>query len=70
MNYWNDIYWKKNLDKNKLENLDFLKDIWWQYTKYFKEKGFEVISCDISNIALETLKNNIPDARTKKLDMA
>lgn len=93
MNYWNDIYWKKNLDKNKLENLDFLKDIWinkyediineipkgkcldlgcgiGQYTKYFKEKGFEVISFDISDIALETLKSNMPDAKTKKLDMA
>ena len=28
MDYWNDIYWKNNLNKNKLENLDFLKDIW------------------------------------------
>lgn len=93
MNYWNDIYWKNNLNKNKLENLDFLKDIWvdkysniidnipkgkcldlgcglGQYTKYFKDKGFDVISCDISEIVLETLSNIMPDAKTKKLDMS
>ena len=92
MDYWNDIYWKNNLNKNKLENLDFLKDIWidkysdvinqipkgkcldlgcgiGQYTKYFKDIGFDVISCDISEEALKTLKSNIPEVHIEKLDM-
>ncbi|MCM1052763.1 MAG: class I SAM-dependent methyltransferase [Ruminococcus sp.] len=32
MNYWNDIYWKERLAKNKEEDLDFLTDMW--ITKY------------------------------------
>lgn len=27
-NYWNDEYWKKNLEKNKDKKLDFLDDLW------------------------------------------
>ena len=27
-NYWNDEYWRKNLEKNKGKRLDFLEDIW------------------------------------------
>jgi len=41
-----------------------------QYTKYFLDKGFEVISADISIEALNNLKQKIPNANTVKLDMS
>lgn len=91
-NYWNDEYWRKNLEKNKGKRLDFLEDIWLdkyseiinnipkgkvldlgcglgQYTKYFIDKGFEVISADISINALNKLKENIPEANIMQIDM-
>jgi len=41
-----------------------------QYTKYFLEKGHEVISADISIKALQELKKSIPHAKIKQLDMS
>jgi ubiquinone/menaquinone biosynthesis C-methylase UbiE len=41
-----------------------------QYTKYLKDKRFNVISLDISEVALEKLKKTISDAITINLDMS
>lgn len=91
-NYWNDIYWKRHLDKYGEKNLDFLSDLWvdkypyifnniqignaldlgcglGQYTKYLMDKGFNVISTDISYEVLLKLKEFIPDANVVQLDM-
>ena len=32
-NYWNNLYWKKHLEENKGQELDFLSDLWVE--KYF-----------------------------------
>jgi len=91
--YWNDEYWKKNLDRNKGKKLDFLEDLWLekyadiinnipkgkvldlgcglgQYTKYFLDKGFEVVSADISINALNKVKERIPEANIIQMDMS
>lgn len=41
-----------------------------QYTKYLIEKGFDVISSDISSEALKVLSENIENAKTIELDMS
>lgn len=92
-NYWNDIYWKGNLAKNKDKTLDFLSNCWLdkyndiidsipkgialdlgcglgQYTKYLMDKGFDVMSADISLEALKILKKNISNAKVELLDMS
>lgn len=40
-----------------------------QDTKWLIDNGFDVISCDISNIALEKLKEFIPESKTLQIDM-
>ena len=40
-----------------------------QDTKWLLDKGFEVLSCDISSIALEKLKELIPNSKTMQLDV-
>ena len=40
-----------------------------QDTKWLIDNGFDVISCDISNIALEKLKELIPNSKTLQIDM-
>lgn len=40
-----------------------------QDTMFLMNEGYDVISADISEIALNELKNNIPKAKTIKLDM-
>lgn len=66
-----DIYWKENIDKKLEEDLwideykEYLKSSGLcldlgcgigQYTKRFMEYGYDVISSDISSIALEKVK--------------
>lgn len=41
-----------------------------QYTKYLMDKGYDVISSDISTEVLNKLKFNIPNANIKQLDMS
>lgn len=41
-----------------------------QYTKYLIDKGFNVLSADISGEALQKLKENIPEANIRRLDMS
>jgi SAM-dependent methyltransferase len=41
-----------------------------QYTKYLMDKGFDVLSCDISAEVLKGLKENITNAKTLELDMS
>lgn len=38
-------------------------------TLYLIEKGFNVLSCDFSNEALKSIRENIPNSKTKYLDM-
>ncbi len=40
-----------------------------QDTKWLLDKGFDVLSCDISSIALEKLKELIPNSKTMQLDV-
>lgn len=40
-----------------------------QDTKWLIDNGFDVISCDISSIALEKLKEFIPESKTLQIDM-
>ena len=40
-----------------------------QDTKWLLDKGFEVLSCDISSIALEKLKELIPNSKTMQIDV-
>ena len=40
-----------------------------QDTKWLIDNGFDVISCDISNIALEKLKELIQNSKTLQIDM-
>ena len=40
-----------------------------QDTKWLIDNGFDVISCDISNIALEKLKELIPNSKTLQIDI-
>ena len=40
-----------------------------QDTKWLIDNGFDVISCDISNIALEKLKELIPNSETLQIDI-
>jgi SAM-dependent methyltransferase len=41
-----------------------------QYTKYLMDKGFDVISSDISSEALNVLSEHIENAKTIELDMS
>lgn len=41
-----------------------------QYSKYFLDKGFDVVSADISMSALNKLKENIENTNIVKLDMS
>ncbi len=38
-------------------------------TLYLMEKGFDVMACDYSQVALDILKNNIPNVKTKNVDV-
>lgn len=38
-------------------------------TLYLIEKGFNVLSCDFSNEALKSIRENIPNSKTEYLDM-
>ena len=38
-------------------------------TLYLTERGFNVLSCDFSNEALKSISKNIPNSKTKYLDM-
>lgn len=38
-------------------------------TLYLIERGFKVLSCDFSNEALKSIKENIPNSKTKYVDM-
>lgn len=40
-----------------------------QDTKWLLDKGFDVISCDISDIALKKLKELIPSSKTMQIDI-
>lgn len=40
-----------------------------QDTKYLLDKGFDVISCDISDVALNKLKELIPNSKTMQIDV-
>lgn len=40
-----------------------------QDTEYLINQGFNVISCDISEVALKKLKERIPNSNTKQLDV-
>lgn len=40
-----------------------------QDTEYLKNQGFNVISCDISEVALKKLKERIPNSNTMQLDV-
>lgn len=39
-------------------------------TLYLKERGYSVLSCDNSDEALASVKNNIPDAEIKNINIA
>lgn len=92
-NYWNDEYWKNNLENHKGEKLDFLSDIWLkkyeellkkvnvgkaldlgcglgQYTQFLLNKGFQVISSDISKDVLKKVKEDNPKTEIIQLDMS
>ncbi len=87
--YWNNKYWKENINNNKT---DFLKDNWMekykeiivdrslkkaidlgcgigQDTKWLIDNDFDVVSCDISDIALSRLKEMIPNSKTMQIDV-
>ena len=87
--YWNNKYWKENINNNKT---DFLKDNWMekykeiivdrslkkaidlgcgigQDTKWLIDNDFDVVSCDISDIALSKLKEMIPNSKTMQIDV-
>lgn len=38
-------------------------------TLYLIERGYNVLSCDFSNEALKSIRENIPNSKTKNLDM-
>lgn len=38
-------------------------------TLYLIEKGFDVVACDYSKVVLDILKNKIPKAKTKNVDV-
>lgn len=38
-------------------------------TKWLLDKGFDVISCDISEIALNKLKQSLPNSKTRQINM-
>lgn len=87
--YWNNKYWKENINNNKT---DFLKDNWMekykeiivdrslkkaidlgcgigQDTKWLIDNDFDVVSCDISDIALSKLKEMVPNSKTMQIDV-
>lgn len=41
-----------------------------QFTKYWMENGFHVVSADISAVALDELRRRVSNARTVELDMS
>ncbi|MCX8074197.1 MAG: class I SAM-dependent methyltransferase [Clostridia bacterium] len=41
-----------------------------QYTEYLINKGFDVVSCDISSKVLSELKEKIPNAKILEIDMS
>lgn len=66
---WLDKY-REYLEKiNKGKCLDLGCGI-GQYTKYFRDLGFDVVAADISHEALKKVKEEVPDARILELDMS
>lgn len=65
---WLDNY-KSILDDNKNKEILDLGCGIGADTLYLLERGYKVLSCDFSNEALESIKENIPNSRTLYLDM-
>ena len=65
---WLDDY-KQVLDKTKTCVLD-LGCGNGNDTLYLTEKGFKVIACDFSLVALENVKLSVPNVETKQLDIS
>lgn len=83
--YWNDTHKKFFDGKITYDNwLDYYKDILnacktkvldlgagrGNDTLYLTEKGFKVIACDYSDVALKIIKEQIPSAETILLDIS
>lgn len=65
---WLDNYKDLLLDNKDIEILDLGCGIGAD-TLYLIERGFKVLSCDFSNEALKSIKENIPNSKTKYVDM-
>ena len=65
---WLDDY-KSILENNKNNEILDLGCGIGADTLYLIERGYKVLSCDFSNEALESIKENIPNNRTLYLDM-
>ena len=65
---WLDNY-KSSLDKCKTTVLD-LGCGTGNYTLYLTERGFKVISCDYSEVALEKIKSELPKVETRLVDIS
>ena len=57
------------IDKVKLKKAIDLGCGLGQDTKWLIDKGFDVISCDISEVALNKLKELIPNSKTMQIDI-
>lgn len=65
---WMDKY------SSQIENIEYKNAIdlgcgLGQDTKWLLDRGFDVLSCDISDTALEKLKELVPNSRTMQLDV-
>ncbi len=65
---WLDDYYDILTENKNTEILDLGCGIGAD-TLYLIERGFNVLSCDFSNEALKSISKNIPNSRTKYLDM-
>ena len=84
-NYWNDVFNKQKGDMPIYDDwldkyLSEIKDVstpildlgcgMGNNSLYLTQKGFNVIACDYSYVALESVNKNIPTATTKYVDIS
>ena len=83
--YWNNVHSERFDKKIVYDNwLDKYKSVWENSktpildlgcgagndTLYFVEKGYSVVACDYSEVALEKIRKNIESAQTKLVDIS
>lgn len=71
--YLNDIWMEKYKDIINQNNTGIALDLGCglgQDSVYLKEKGYNVIACDISTYALDQIKEKYPEIKTQHLDVS